>query len=68
MHSVIEAMLFEKKEQVGTSYLSSAPLAKAFNIIGEEERKKVKFDIDYFIATAKMAFTRICKELQLLSL
>ena len=40
-----------------------APIAKAFNTLPEDERDrlKVKFDIAYFIATEKLAFTKYPK-------
>ena len=60
---------FEKREQAkatGASYLSSGPLAKVFNTIGEEEgiKIRVKFDIAYCIAIKKM-YPKICKDTEL---
>ena len=60
------AMSLLKKQRAEASGLgpaSYAPIAKAFNTLSEDEREKlkVKFDIAYFIATEKIAFTKYPK-------
>ena len=69
----IHRLYFLKQTKaIGVSYLSIGPLAKAFNIIGKEERKRlrVKFNIAYFITTEKITFTKypkiICKDMPFL--
>ena len=53
----------ERAEASGLAPASYAPIAKAFNTLPEDERErlKVKFDIAYFVATEKLAFTKYPK-------
>ena len=53
----------QRAEASGLGLASYAPIAKAFNTLPEDERDrlKVKFDIAYFIATEKLAFTKYPK-------
>ena len=53
----------QRAEASGLGLASYAPIAKAFNTLPEDKRDrlKVKFDIAYFIATEKLAFTKYPK-------
>ena len=53
----------QRAEASGLGLASYAPITKAFNTLPEDERDrlKVKFDIAYFIATEKLAFTKYPK-------
>ena len=67
----IHAMEIEKREQAQAkgqpSVILPGSITEAFCKIGEQERRrlKVKFDIAYFVATEKMAFTKYPKLCQL---
>ena len=67
----IHAMEMEKREQAQAkgqpSIISPGSITEAFCKIGEQEwsRLKVKFNIAYFVATEKMAFTKYPKLCQL---
>ena len=56
----------QRAESLGLGLASYAPIAKALNTLSEDERKrlKVKFDIEYFVATEKlpyMKYPKICE-------
>ena len=57
------AMSFLKKEHEsaqGLSTLSDTPIVKALHNLSSEEKARLdkKFDISYFVATEKLAFTK----------
>ena len=63
-HSHAMSLLKKRRaEASGLGPASYAPIVKAFNTLPEDEREglKVKFDIAYFIATEKIAFTKYPK-------
>ena len=63
----LHAMKIEQREQAqakGQSFVTPpGSITKAFSKIGEQERSrlKVKFEIAYFVAFEKMAFTKYPK-------
>ena len=64
MHSHAMSLLQkERADASGLSISSYAPIAMAFDKLseGERERLKVKFDIAYFVAMEKLAFTKYPK-------
>ena len=51
----------ERAEASGLAPASYAPIAKTFNTLPEDERKRLNVKFDYFVATEKLAFTKYPK-------